>query len=289
MKLWWLAMRPKTLWAAVAPVLFATVLAYDAHEHHWWAAFGCLGLGLLVQIATNLVNDYYDCKKGADTKDRIGPTRVMAAGLVTEEQMRRAIWLVCGAGLVIGGLLAFRGGMPMLVVTVISLICGYLYTGGPAPLGYLGLGDLFVLVFFGPVAVGATYYVQALSLPTYVPLLGLAPGLISTAILAVNNLRDVEGDAKAGKRTLAVRFGQTFARWEYVLCILLASIAPAAVAGRGAYHSSLWLSLFLIPLATPTLFTVMKSSDGPSLNAALANTGKLLMVHTALLSIGWML
>ena len=218
--LWASAARARTLPASVAPVLIGVVLAYtDGVGHALAAVFALIG-AILIQIGTNYANDYFDFVNGADTAERIGPRRLVQSGLVRPEAMRRATIIVFGLAVLVGLYLAARGGWPIVLVGVASILCGLLYTGGPFPLGYRGLGDVFVLLFFGPVAVAGTYYVQALDIDWRPIVAGLGPGLISAAILAVNNLRDRETDAKAGKRTLAVRLGVRFTRLEYTTCVV---------------------------------------------------------------------
>ena len=186
---WILAARPKTLWAAVAPVVVGTAMAYDAQRQHWPSALIALLCSVLIQIGTNLANDYFDHQKGADTPQRQGPLRVTQAGIISPRAMRRGIILVFAAACLAGLVLVWRGGWPIALIGISCILSGVLYTGGPYPLGYIGLGDLFVLIFFGPVAVGGTYYVQALAMEPVILLAGLGPGLLTTAILTVNNLR----------------------------------------------------------------------------------------------------
>jgi 1,4-dihydroxy-2-naphthoate octaprenyltransferase len=287
--IWWMAARPKTLWAASAPVIMGTVMAADARRFHWPAALCALAGALLIQVGTNYANDYFDHKKGADTAERIGPVRATQAGLVSPEAMRRAMIIVFALALVPGAYLVWRAGWPLVAIGLASILCGVLYTAGPAPLGYIGLADLFVMVFFGPVAVGGTYYVQALELPGYVAVAGLAPGLLSVALLTVNNLRDIDGDRAAGKRTLAVRFGRGFARAEYLVSLLLACIGVPLYL---ALHADHMLALFAVATALPAasvVRTVFTHTEGPALNGALARTGKLLLAFSVLFSLGWIL
>ncbi|KAA3662501.1 MAG: 1,4-dihydroxy-2-naphthoate polyprenyltransferase, partial [Calditrichaeota bacterium] len=221
-KVWLLAARPKTLWAAIAPVLMGTALAANDDVYHWPSALVALIGAVLIQIGTNYANDYFDYLKGADTGERLGPTRATQAGQVKPQQMRFAFILIFVLAMVLGIYLVWRGGWPVVAIGVASIFFGILYTATPYALAYLGIADLFVLVFFGPVAVGGTYYVQALSIAPHVIIAGFAPGLISMAILVVNNLRDIETDSKAGKKTLAVRFGRKFTQAEYILCLVVA-------------------------------------------------------------------
>ncbi|MEK7793109.1 MAG: 1,4-dihydroxy-2-naphthoate polyprenyltransferase [Candidatus Hydrogenedentota bacterium] len=286
---WISAVRPRTLGAAIAPVVIATAMAYDTGSAHALSAAACLLGAILIQIGTNFANDYFDFVKGTDTKDRVGPTRATAAGLVTPQTMRLAMIVAFALVFVPGAYILYRGGWPFLVIGLVSIACGVLYTGGPYPLGYLGLGDLFVLVFFGPVALGGTYYVQSITLDANVLIAGLAPGLFSVAILTVNNLRDREGDAKSGKKTLAVRFGTRFARAEYVAALITGTLViPLYLVMTTRGHYAALASIAVLLPAIPTIRTVLQK-DGSSLNAALGNTGKLLLAFSLLFSAGWVL
>jgi 1,4-dihydroxy-2-naphthoate polyprenyltransferase len=286
---WASAARLRTLPASVAPVLIGVVLAYSDGLGHAPAAIAALIGAVLIQIGTNYANDYFDFVKGADTAERQGPRRAVQSGLVSPEVMRRATILVFGLAVLVGLYLAWRGGWPIVVVGVASIACGVLYTGGPFPLGYRGLGDFFVLLFFGPVATAGTYWVQALELGWLPILAGLGPGLISTAILAVNNLRDRETDAKAGKRTLAVRLGARFTRIEYTTCIAVACLLPVGFLAAGLAGPTILLPLAALIVAIPVNRTVWTTSNGPALNGALADTGRLLMLYAVLFCIGWVL
>ncbi len=286
---WLQAARPKTLPAGAAPVVMGTAMAAAAGGLHVPAALCALVGALLIQVGTNYANDYYDFIKGTDTEARVGPTRATAAGLVTPQQMRTAMVLVLMLALLPGAYLIYRGGWPILAVGLLSIVFAVGYTGGPFPLAYLGLGDVFVLFFFGPVAVGGTYYVQTLTLPPEVIVAGLAPGLISTAILTVNNLRDLEGDRTAGKNTLAVRFGAAFARMEFLGALLLACLAvPLALALWRTEHWPVLLAAITLLPASPVVRTVYTQHGAP-LNEALAGTGKLVVIFAVLFSIGWLL
>ncbi len=285
-----LAARPKTLWAGAGPVFMGTAMAAAEGAFHAGAAICALLGALLIQIGTNFANDYFDFVKGTDTAERVGPTRATQAGLVSPTQMRNATITVFALAFLAGLYLVYRGGAPILVLGVVSILCGVLYTGGPYPLGYLGLGDVFVLVFFGPVAVAGTYYVQALSLPTLPLIAGLAPGLISCAILTANNLRDADGDVKTGKRTLAVRFGKPFARAEYVLTLLGGVLAvPVALVAMDTSRLGCLLACAAILPGIAPLKTVLSRVEGAPLNLVLAQTGKVLLIFSVLFSIGWLL
>jgi len=289
LKTWVLAARPKTLWASIAPVIIGTAMAY-AHGHgHLPAALAALFGAVMIQIGTNFANDYSDGVKGTDTAERLGPLRATAAGLVTPGTMKRATAIVFGLAMLAGLYLVSRGGIPILLIGLFSILFGVLYTAGPYPLGYHGLGDPFVLVFFGFVPVWGTAYVQTLvSLPSAI-LAGLAPGMFSIAILTVNNLRDIEGDRRAGKKTLAARFGRTFARIEYLICLLIAALTPVLLVLREPNRKPALIALLFLLPAIPTLRTVFTKTDGPALNDALAATGKLLLAYSVLFSIGWLL
>lgn len=288
-KIWLMAVRPKTLWAAVSPVLVGSAMAAGDGLFYWPAAAIALAGALLIQIGTNFANDYFDFIQGADTGERLGPLRVTQAGLVEPRIIKRAFILVFALAFLIGLYLVYRGGWPILAVGLLSILFGILYTGGPYSLGYNGLGDIFVLIFFGPVAVGGTYYVQALSLNWPVMVAGLGPGLISMALLAVNNLRDIDTDRQAGKRTLAVRYGAKFARMEYLICILLPAIIPGLLAFQIGGHRFAFLTLLALPAALPGMKLVLGKSHGKILNKALENTGKVLFVYGLLFTIAWLL
>ncbi len=219
---WILAARPKTLSAAVVPVLLGTALAYTDGGFLWWPALICLVFALLIQIGTNYANDYFDFVKGADTEDRIGPTRMVASGRVTPAAMRMATAVTFALALLIGGFLIPYGGIWLLAIGLLCVLCGIAYTGGPYPLGYNGWGDVFVFIFFGLIATAFTYYVQVGAWSFQAWLLGCVPGALAVNILAVNNLRDVETDRAVGKRTLVVRWGVRWGEVQFIAMWLLA-------------------------------------------------------------------
>ncbi len=263
-------------------------MAYGDGGFHAPAALAALACSVLIQVATNFANDLFDFEKGADTEARQGPLRVTQAGLVSPGMMKRGILVVLALTLLCGLYLVWRGGWPAALIGVLSVTAGMLYTGGPRPLGYLGLGDFFVLIFFGPVAVAGTYYVQALSVNATVIVAGLAPGLLSVAILAVNNLRDADEDRRTGKRTLAVRFGPGFARLEYIAAVVVACLLPLLLylaSGRRPWSVA---TVAVIAAALPA-FRRLYAAEGPQLNPVLADTARLLLLYSAVFSIGWML
>jgi 1,4-dihydroxy-2-naphthoate polyprenyltransferase len=282
------AIRPRTLSAAVAPVVIATALAASGGTAHWTAAAACLVGALLLQIGTNLANDYYDHERGADTHDRVGPQRVTQAGLVAPKTVRAWAFITFGLSALVGVYLVWLGGLPILTAGLFSLLVGWAYTGGPYPLGYHGLGELFVLIFFGFVATLGTYWVQAASLPGSLWLLAIPPGALATAILVVNNLRDRHTDAKAGKRTLAVRLGGRAARIEYLALLLFAFATPVALVLTGAARPWALLALLSAPLAVSPLRLVL-NAEGTALNPALGGTAKLQLAFALLLAAGLVL
>ena len=290
LRVWLWAARPKTLGAAVAPVLVGTGMAVEAGMWHLASAALALVGAVLIQIGVNYHNDYADYVQGADTEDRVGPLRVTQAGLVAPETMRRATIFVFGLAVVSGLYLIVRGGWPILVVGLASIGAAIWYTAGRYSLAALGLADLFVFVFFGPVAVGGTYYVQALSLPMEVLVAGAGPGLLSIAILLVNNVRDVGEDRAASKRTLVVRFGRRFGVVAYGLCVVGALVLPAVLAlGPSGLPPRPWaaLPLALLPLAVQPIRTMASTTDPERLNPLLGATGRLLLLWAVLFSIGW--
>ena len=283
-----MAIRPKTLWASISPVIIGTAMACRDGLENFPSAFVAFLGAISIQIGTNLINDYYDYKKGADRLDRIGPLRVTQAGLLKPIEIKTAIafFFLLSAGLC--AWLIRRGGWPVAVIGIFSILSGILYTAGRRPLGYLGLGEIFVLIFFGPVAVGGTYYVQSLEINPAVILAGLGPGFLSMAMLVVNNLRDIDGDQRAGKKTLAVHFGRGFAKCEYLFAILGASLTPALVCWMVEDHVYSLMASLVSFFAIPLIYTVFNRSDGPALNCVLARSGQLLFLYSLLFSIGWL-
>ncbi len=283
LRAWVQASRPKTLWAAVTPVVVGTACAISVTGFVPGPALAALGVAISIQIGTNLSNDVLDFDRGADTQRRVGPARAVQSGLLSRGQVWAGAWVAFGICMACGLYLAAVAGWPVLVVGAVSIVSGLLYTAGPWALAYTGLGDLFVVLFFGFVAVCGTVYVQALQVPVAAWWSGLAVGALTTAILVTNNLRDLEGDALAGKRTLAVRFGPRFARLEYAALLLFAHLATLPLVP----HLGLWplLSWLALPLAVTVLRSVWRG-EGAALNASLAATARLLLVFGVLLSVG---
>lgn len=290
LKIWIAAARPRTLPAAVAPVLVGTALAWhdcwlDKRALSWPAALACLGFALLVQIGTNLANDYYDYVKGADTAERVGPRRAVAAGLVSPEVMKSVMMIVFMLAFFVGLSLLKFGGWPLLVVGVASIVCGVAYTGGPYPLGYNGLGDVFVFIFFGLVAVCATFFVQTGYVSAEAMICSVGVGLLAANILVVNNYRDVETDRRAGKRTLVVRFGKRFARLQFGVSLFVALTIPVHLVRMG-FKPMVLLPIALAPLAWRHAQRLATAEKPEELIALLGDTGKLLALYAILLSAG---
>ena len=298
---WLMAARPQTLPAGAAPVVVGAGLAVHAGVFApvpWLAA---LVGALLIQVGTNFANDYYDAVNGADTDDREGFTRVTAGGLIPPRQVKLAMIATFGLAVVVGAYLVAVGGVPILAVGLASIAAGILYTGGPYPYGYRGLGDLFVFVFFGVVAVTGTFYVQAVAagdfglFPMWVPegtvtaaaaVASLPAAGLSTAILVVNNIRDRETDAEAGKRTLAVILGYRLSRAEFLALVGMAYVVPVLFALDPAFGLPALAPLLSLPLAASVSQTVFTHTEGDALNPALEQVGRTLFVHSLLFTAG---
>ncbi|MFC6873070.1 1,4-dihydroxy-2-naphthoate polyprenyltransferase [Halobellus marinus] len=297
---WLIAARPQTLPAAASPVIVGTGLAVHDGVFAALPALAALLGAALIQIGTNFANDYYDAVQGADTEQREGFTRVTAGGLIAPETVKRAMYLTFAASILLGTYLVYVGGVPILVIGLLSVASGIAYTGGPYPLGYHGLGDLFVFVFFGLVAVTGTYYVQAAAVLADPLAVGIPPGTLplgaviaalpiaalSTDILVVNNVRDKEEDATTGKRTLAVRFGYGFARAEFVVLMLLAYAVPLWFVLRPGFTVAAALPVLTLPYALSITRTMLEETAGTVLNPTLERTGRLLAAYAVLFALG---
>ena len=289
LRLWLVAARPRTLPAAVAPVVVGTALAASEAAFRPLAFLAALVGSVFIQIGTNLANDYSDARRGADTEDRLGPVRVTAGGLLPPRRVLVGTYVAFGVAVVAGLYLAAVAGPELLVVGVASILAGVLYTGGPRPYGYAGLGELFVFLFFGLVAVAGSYYVQTERLRWEAFALAVPVGLLATEILVVNNLRDIDTDRRAGKRTLAVRLGRRRTRGLFTALMGLVFVAPFLTWAAGGLSAWLLVATLAAPLAVPLVRTASTRVDGPSLNGALAGTGRLLAAFSALLSVGVLL
>jgi 1,4-dihydroxy-2-naphthoate octaprenyltransferase len=285
---WILAARPKTLPAAAAPVIVGGAVAYAVDMFHPGPALAALIAALLLQIGANLANDVFDFFRGADNEARLGPMRVTQSGLLPPSQVLVGMWLVFGLAAVLGLYLVWFSGWPVLVIGLASILAAVAYSGGPLPFGYLGLGDLVVFLFFGPVAVCGTVFVQSGAVPEEALVASIPMGLLTTAILVVNNLRDIDTDRAAGKHTLAVRLGIAGTRWEYTCCLVGAYLAPAVIAllGLGTWWGMLsWVSL---PFAL-RVGRIVWSQSGRPLNQALAGTGQMELLFGVLYGLGFVL
>jgi 1,4-dihydroxy-2-naphthoate polyprenyltransferase len=285
-RIWLMAARPRTLPAAVAPVLVGTALAATGGTFKALTFLAALVGALFIQVGTNLSNDYSDARRGADTEDRLGPVRVTAGGLVPPRQVLIATYVAFGVAVLAGTYLIATAGWELLLVGAASILAGVLYTGGPRPYGYEGLGEVFVFLFFGVVAVTGSYFAQTEALDWEAFVLAVPVGLLASSILVVNNVRDLETDRRAGKRTLAVRLGRERARGLFAAMIACAFASVPLPWLLGSLSPWLLLSWLAAPLAVPLVRVVRTRTDGPSLNAALAGAGRLQLAFCVLLSAG---
>jgi len=288
MRIWLMAARPRTLPAAVAPVLVGTVLAATQGTFKILTFVAAMIGALFIQIGTNLSNDYSDARRGADTEDRLGPVRVTAGGLVPPKQVLVATYVSFALAVLAGTYLIATAGWELLVAGVASIVAGVLYTGGPRPYGYEGLGEVFVFLFFGIVAVAGSYFAQVEEVDWEAFVLAVPVGLLAAAILVVNNVRDMETDRRAGKKTSAVRLGRERSRALYAAMLAGAFVTAQLPWLLGSEVLEPWLLLVLLaaPLAVPLVRVVRTRVDGPALNGALAGTGQLQLAFCVLLSAG---
>lgn len=288
LKAWLLATRPATLTVGVIPVIIGIAVAYTMHAVRVWPALAALFGAIFIQIGTNLANDVFDYEKGADTAERLGPLRVTQAGLIAPHNVRLGMYVSFALATLMGIYLTWSSGPVILLIGVLSIASGIAYTGGPYPLGYNGLGDLFVFVFFGLVAVCGTVFVETGSVPALAVWASLPVGALATAVLVVNNLRDGPTDVKAGKRTLVVRFGRTFGLVEYFALISLAYLVPIHLVLSGLLGRTGLLPLLSVPLAIPLCLSVLRD-HGAVLNKTLAGTAKLVLLFGLLFALGMVL
>lgn len=283
---WLIASRPRTLTAAIAPVVVGSALAYHTGHYQLLPALAALFSAIFIQIGTNFANDLFDYLKGADTADRLGPTRVTSAGLLSPTTVRNGMIVAFAIAALLGLYLVYVAGVPIVIIGIASILCGVAYTGGPFPLGYNGLGDVFVFIFFGLVAVAGTYYVQALDVIPEAFIVAIPIGALATAILVVNNVRDADTDKAAGKRTLAVLFGRGAGRAEYLVLMLLTYLTPFVLWLGYGFSPWVLLPLITLPLAYRYTLNVYRNIDGPTLNRTLGGTAQLLAQYAALFAIG---
>jgi 1,4-dihydroxy-2-naphthoate polyprenyltransferase len=288
-RIWLMAARPRTLPAAVAPVLVGTALAGLAHIFHPLRFVAALLGAIFIQVGTNLSNDYSDARRGADSDDRLGPVRVTAGGLVPPKQVLVATYVSFAIAVLAGAYLIAVAGWALLLVGLASILAGVLYTGGPRPYGYEGLGEVFVFLFFGIVAVAGSFFVQVKALHWEAFALAVPVGLLAAAILMVNNVRDIDSDRRAGKRTLAVRLGRERTRTLFAAIVYLAYVLAPVTWLFGPATAWVLLPWLTLPLAAGVVRVVRNQADGPSLNGALAQTGILQLAFCMLFSAGLLL
>ena len=288
-RIWLMAARIRTLPAAIAPVLVGTALAGWQHIFHPLRFVAALVGAIFIQVGTNLSNDYSDARRGADAEDRLGPVRVTAGGLVPPNQVLVATYVSFGVAVLAGVYLVVVAGWQLLLVGAASILAGVLYTGGPKPYGYEGLGEVFVFLFFGIVAVAGSYFVQVKHLDWKAFALAVPVGLLASAILVVNNFRDIDSDRRAGKRTLAVRLGRDRTRTMFAVIVYVAFLLAPVTWVFGPMKPWVLLPWLTLPLAAQIVREVRNRTDGPSLNQALAHTGMLQLAFCTLLSAGLLL
>ncbi|MGB3210841.1 MAG: 1,4-dihydroxy-2-naphthoate polyprenyltransferase [Desulforhopalus sp.] len=284
-KLWLMAIRPKTLPAAVGPVAVGSAVAFADEMFSFLAAFCCLLGAVLLQIGVNLANDYFDCLHNIDSKERLGPVRVTQSGLIPADAVKRGMILCLFLAALVFCCLALIGGMPIVIIGAASVVAALAYSGGPYPLASNGLGELFVFIFFGLVAVGGTYYIQAGQITGVALLAAVPPGLLITAIMVVNNCRDIDTDRKAGKNTLAVIVGRTKTIMGYKLLLLMSYCIPPAMLLTGVAGVIILLPLLTLPMAW-LLARQMEPTKGSALNELLAGTARLSLVYSLLFAVG---
>jgi len=285
MKNWLLAARLKTLPAAISPVILGSALAYHDGILSIMISFMTLLAALLIQIGTNFANDVFDFQKGTDRDDRLGPVRVTQSGLISPRKMKRSMWFIFIQAICVGFYLAFIGGWPIVIIGLASIAAGIFYTWGPYPLGYHGWGDVFVFIFFGLIAVSGTYYLQTNTISNLSIMLGIIMGMLSTAILVVNNLRDADTDKVSGKRTLAVQLGKKFSKIQYSILMLTPFLLLLYIWWHSKNEWSLLITMFALPKSLHLINQIFSLTDS-DLNFVLSQTARFLFIFTVLLSTG---
>ncbi|MBN1456948.1 MAG: 1,4-dihydroxy-2-naphthoate polyprenyltransferase [Sedimentisphaerales bacterium] len=288
-KTWLIASRAETLMASTAPVIVGGAIAFCDTSINVPVLLMTFLTAALIQCGTNLANDYYDHLKGTDTVESPGQRRAINEGLVTAKQVKAAFIISFALAVLLGLYLVYKGGPVILIIGLISIASGLLYTAGPFALAYIGLGDIFVLLFFGPVASAGTYYLQTATINRYAVIAGLAPGLLSVGILNINNLRDIQTDSKVNKKTLIVRLGYNFGILEYIFCIAIACLVPVYLCFSTGEHFYSLASLIILVPAVKNIKTICARPDDQALNKALELTAKQVLIYTVLFSVGWIL
>ena len=288
MKNWFLAARLKTLPAAISPVILGCALAYHDGSFYFFICAMTLFAAVLIQIGANFANDVFDFQKGTDREDRLGPTRATQSGLISAEKMKKAMWKTFALAICIGFYLAFIGGWPIVLIGLASIAAGIAYTGGPYPLGYHGFGDVLVFIFFGLIAVPGTYYLQTGIVNELSLYMGAVMGMLSTAILVVNNLRDADTDMLSGKKTLAVRFGKKFSKIQYSILILIPFLLPLYIWWNFDNEFFVLITIFALPISFHLINQIF-SLTGSDLNLVLVRTSRFLFIFTILFSVGLVL
>lgn len=286
-KIWTANTRPRTLPVAASSVIIGLALSFHETRIHIPIAVITMITAILIQIGTNFANDYFDFIKGTDTEKRIGPTRAIQIGLVKKNEMLAACIITFVMAILFGIFLVIRGGYPILIIGFFAVIFGLLYTAGPAPIAYIGLGDIFVFIFFGLISVGGTYYLQTLKISYTAFIAGMAPGLYSVAILTANNIRDINTDKESGKRTLVVRFGYNFGIFEYVFCVTVASLTPVILVLITKSHYFSLISVLPAIMAIKPVKLIISKPNPRLLIPVLGITSQMLMIYSLLFSIGW--
>ena len=284
-RVWMMAARVRTLPAAAAPVVVGTGAAIGTGDFPFFPAVAALVGALLLQVGANFANDLFDFLRGADTAERVGPMRVTQAGLLAPRQVRAGMWTVFAAAALIGVYLIVVGGWPVVLIGLAAILAAIAYTGGPFPLGYHGLGEVFVFLFFGLAAVGGTYYVQAGTMRAAAWWAAVPMGLLAVAIIVVNNLRDIATDRAAGKHTLAVYFGDRVTQAEYLVLVVIAYLVPVVMWATRAASVWVLLALLSLPLVSP-LLRRLRGERGRALNGVLAGTARLELVYGLLFALG---
>lgn len=288
MKNWILASRPRTLTAIFGPIMIGSAIAYKSGQFSPLVFIITLLAGIGIQVGTNFANDYFDFIKGADTPDRIGPTRAVAAGLIAPARMLRAVLITFGATIALSLYLTYVGGWPILVLALCSVILGFLYTAGPYPIAYQGLGEFFVILFFGIIATVGTTYLQTGVMIRNASIAGLGPGFLSTALLVVNNLRDADQDLHVGKKTLIVRFGKAFGKIELTACLLIPAFLPIYFVAAKAAHPVLLLSSLYASTSFPLIKNIFTTKSAEHYARYFPFIGKLIFGYSLLFALGWL-